>query len=155
MAAITTSRICFIDTDLILEFAAENNLFVLGLCKQIYRQMFLICEKMILFCGKGMQGRLADALLYLSREVFHSDNFEVNLSGKEPGEMTNITTECVVRVIKELEDNGIIMADHVRIKITARKNFYLSHRNKYFYRKYLNSFQKLLSMLLFNMIGIC
>ncbi|GEM_PF-3687874 len=102
-----------------------------------------------------MQGRLADALLYLSREVFHSDNFEVNLSGKEPGEMTNITTECVVRVIKELEDNGIIMADHVRIKITARKNFYLSHRNKYFYRKYLNSFQKLLSMLLFNMIGIC
>jgi CRP-like cAMP-binding protein len=36
--------------------------------------------------------------------------------------MTNMAKECVVRILKELEDSGVIYSDSSKIKIIDREN---------------------------------
>ena len=70
---------------------------------------------------KRMSGRLADIILYLSDEIFVSDDFEMILTRQELGEMTNMAKECVVRIIREMENSGVINSDTSRLKILDRK----------------------------------
>jgi CRP-like cAMP-binding protein len=74
-------------------------------------------SRMVNMAQKRMSGRLAEVLLYFSDEVFHNDEYEMILSRKELGEMTNMAKECVVRILKELEDSGVIYSDSSKIKI--------------------------------------
>jgi CRP-like cAMP-binding protein len=68
-----------------------------------------------------MHGRLADALLYFSDVVFKNNEYEMILSRQELGEMTNMAKECVVRILKELEDSGVVYSEASRIKIIDRE----------------------------------
>jgi len=43
------------------------------------------------------------------------------LSRQELGDMANMAKECVVRILKDLEDSGVIYSDSARIKIINRK----------------------------------
>jgi CRP/FNR family transcriptional regulator len=68
-----------------------------------------------------MPGRVAEAILFLSDTVFKSDEFDPILSRQEFGEMTNMAKESVVRILKELENTGVIQSSHSRIKILDRE----------------------------------
>ena len=76
---------------------------------------------MVNLSQKKMHGRLAETLLYFSDVVFKNDEYEMILSRQELGEMTNMAKECVVRILKELEDSGVIYSDSSRIKILDRE----------------------------------
>jgi len=76
---------------------------------------------MVSLAQKRMSGRVADAILYFSDEVFKSDEYEMILSRQELGEMTSMAKECVVRILKELEDSEVIYSDSSRIKILDRE----------------------------------
>jgi CRP-like cAMP-binding protein len=56
-------------------------------------------------------------LLYLSHDIFGNDEFDMILTRQELGEMTSMAKECVVRILKEMEDSGVINSDSSRIKI--------------------------------------
>jgi CRP-like cAMP-binding protein len=43
------------------------------------------------------------------------------LSRQELGEMTNMAKECVVRILKELEETGVIYSNSSKIKILNRE----------------------------------
>jgi CRP-like cAMP-binding protein len=64
-----------------------------------------------------MSGRLADALLYFADDIFDKDEYEMILSRQELGEFTSMAKECVVRILKEFEDSGVIYSDSSKIKI--------------------------------------
>lgn len=64
-----------------------------------------------------MPGRLAEALISFSDEVFLSDEFDMILSRKELGEITNMAKECAVRILRDFEDSGIIETRGSHIKI--------------------------------------
>lgn len=68
-----------------------------------------------------MSGRLADALLYFSDDVFKNDEYEMILSRQELGEMTSMAKECVVRILKEFEVSGVIYSDSSKIKILNKE----------------------------------
>ena len=68
-----------------------------------------------------MSGRVADALLYFSDEVFRSDEYEMIFSRQELGEMTSMAKECVVRILKEFEDSGVVYSDSSKIKILDKE----------------------------------
>jgi len=76
---------------------------------------------MVNLAQKKMPGRLAEALLYLSEEIFRSDEYEMILSRRELGEMTNMVKESVVRILKEFEDSGVIKTHLSEIKILNKE----------------------------------
>jgi len=122
VAAITTVQACFINFEVFKQIVRINGAFAEGLLEDISAKSLGSLTRMVNLSQKKMHGRLADALLYFSDVVFKNDEYEMILSRQELGEMTNMAKECVVRILKELEDSGVIYSDSSKIKIIDREN---------------------------------
>jgi CRP/FNR family transcriptional regulator, polysaccharide utilization system transcription regulator len=121
VAAITTVQACFINFEIFKQIVRVNGIFAEGLLEDISAKSLGSLTRMVNLSQKKMHGRLAETLLYFSDVVFKSDEYEMILSRQELGEMTNMAKECVVRILKELEDSGVIYSDSSKIKILDRE----------------------------------
>ena len=77
---------------------------------QIYNRFFCLAHKQSF-------GRLADILLCLSERVFLEAEFELPLSRKELAELTGLTSETVIRILKQFAQEGIIQLNKKKIII--------------------------------------
>jgi CRP/FNR family transcriptional regulator len=84
----------------------------------------ILCENSIqtygrFFCftQKQSYGRMADILLCLACRIFKSNEFELNLTRKELAELTGLSTERVIRIIKKLKEDGVISIEGKVFKI--------------------------------------
>lgn len=121
VAAITSVQACFINFEIFKQIVRSNGIFAESLLEDISAKSQNTLNRMVNLSQKKMHGRLADALLYFSDVVFKSDDYEMILSRQELGEMTNMAKECVVRILKELEETGVIYSDASKIKILDRE----------------------------------
>jgi len=124
VSAITPVQACFISFDIFKQLARVNGAFAEGLLEDISAKSLSSHIRMVNLAQKRMSGRLAEALLYFSDEVFNDDEYEMILSRQELGEMTSMAKECVVRILKELEDSGVIYSDSSKIKILDREKLF-------------------------------
>lgn len=122
VAAITAVQACFINFEIFKQLIRKNGAFAESLIEDISAKSQLTLNRMVSLSQKKMLGRLADTLLYFSDVVFKNDEYEMILSRRELGEMTNMAKECVVRILKELEDSGVIYSDSSKIRILDREN---------------------------------
>ncbi|MGC1391192.1 MAG: Crp/Fnr family transcriptional regulator [Bacteroidales bacterium] len=120
VAAITTVQACFINFEIFKQIVRVNGAFAESLLEDISAKSLGSLNRMVNLSQKKMHARLAETLLYFSDVVFKSDEYEMILSRQELGEMTNMAKECVVRILKELEDLGVIYSDSSKIKILDR-----------------------------------
>ena len=121
VAAITTVHACFISFDIFKQIVRVNGAFAESLLEDISVKSLRSHIRMVNLAQKRMSGRLAEALIYFSDEVFQKDEYEMILSRQELGEMTSMAKECVVRILKELEESGVIYSDSSRIKILDKE----------------------------------
>ena len=121
VAAITTVQACFINFDIFRQIVRTNGEFAEGLLEDISAKSLGSLTRMVNLSQKKMHGRLADTLLYFSDVIFNSDEYEMIISRQELGEMSNMAKECVVRILKELENSGVIYSDSSKIKILDRE----------------------------------
>jgi CRP-like cAMP-binding protein len=121
VAALEALQASFISFDVFRKIMRSNAAFNEFLLEDLSSMVIRAHDRLVSQAQKRMPGRLADALLYFADEVFFSDEYEMILSRQEMGEMTNMAKECVVRILKELEDLGVIYSDTSRIKIIDRE----------------------------------
>jgi len=117
VSAITIVQACFISFEIFRHLIKTNIGFAEGFIEDLSIKSFLNHNRMLNLANKKMAGRLADAILYLSNDIFEADEFDMILSRQEMGEMTNMAKESVVRIIKEFEKSGVIFSDSSRLKI--------------------------------------
>jgi len=120
VAAITSIRACFVSSDLLKQLARTNGAFAESLTEYFCSRSVRSHTRMISMAQKRMPGRLAELLLYLADEIFGTSEFDMILTRQELGEMTSMAKECVVRILKELEDSGVIYSDSFKVKILDR-----------------------------------
>jgi CRP/FNR family transcriptional regulator, polysaccharide utilization system transcription regulator len=58
---------------------------------------------------KQLHGRLADILLCLSQRIFKNDKFDLPLSRTDLAELTGMSTESVIRILRDFKDNELIL----------------------------------------------
>ena len=121
VSAITPVQACFINFEIFKQLVRTNGAFAESLLEDISAKSLGSLTRMVNLSQKKMHGRLAEILLYFSDVVFKKDEYEMILSRQELGEMTNMAKECVVRILKELEDSGVIYSDASQIKILDRE----------------------------------
>lgn len=121
VSAITSVQACFISFDVLKRLVRENGDFAESFLEDISAKSLNSLTRMVNLAQKRMSGRLAEVLIYFADEVFHKDEYEMILSRQELGEMTSMAKECVVRILKELEDSGVIYSDSSSIKILDRE----------------------------------
>jgi CRP/FNR family transcriptional regulator, polysaccharide utilization system transcription regulator len=121
VSAITTVQACFISFEIFKQLVRENGAFAEGMLEDISAKSLQSHLRMVSLSQKRMSGRVADALLYFSNEIFRSDEYEMIFSRQELGEMTSMAKECVVRILKEFEDSGVVYSDSSKVKILDRE----------------------------------
>lgn len=115
--AVTEVECCFIGSDMILEFAAKNSQFAFELLKRNNRQNIQMLDNLVGITQKYMPGRVADLLLYLKNEIFRCNPFVTPLSRQELADMTSMTMESFIRILKEFKSSGIISVEGTTINI--------------------------------------
>lgn len=121
VAALTPALACFVSINILKQIVKLNGNFAEGMLHDFSSKFSNTHIRMVSQAQKRMSGRLAEILLYFSDEVFHKDEYEMLLSRQELGEMATMAKECVVRILKEFEDSGVIYSNSSKIKILDRE----------------------------------
>lgn len=121
VAAITSVKACFVSFDVLKQVVRSNGLFAESMLKDMSYKSLATHQRMVHKSQKRMSGRLAEILLYLADDVFNSDEYEMILSRQELGELAGMAKECVVRILKEFEESGVVDSSSSGLKILDRQ----------------------------------
>ncbi len=77
---------------------------------QIYGRFFCLTHKQAF-------GRLADILLCLSERIFKSKEFDLPLSRKDLAELSGMSSETVIRILKKFSEEGLVSMESKKFTV--------------------------------------
>jgi CRP/FNR family transcriptional regulator len=108
VSAVTDVSICFIVLENFNKVMSMNCHFANQLVGHVSNQSVILFDKMISLTQKQMHGRMADGLLYLADVFFNSTSFKLHLSRQEIADLTAMSKDSAIRILKDFERDGII-----------------------------------------------
>ncbi len=129
VAAIDDSVVCAIDKKVIENLVKNNGDFAQSIIENINSCTLYHYKRLITASQKQLNGRMADALLHLSDKVYKCNSFKMDLSRKELAELAGMSMMSAVRVIKDLEQTGVVTENSGQISIVDRTK--LENLSKY------------------------
>jgi CRP/FNR family transcriptional regulator, polysaccharide utilization system transcription regulator len=106
--ALTETQAILIEKEAISKLIKKDGNFAFSIIKRYYAQNSHLYDTIHKLVYKQMNGRLADALLYLSQEEFSGMNIFPVLSRKDLAEFAGISTESTVKLLKQFEKDGLL-----------------------------------------------
>ena len=120
--AIETSTICFINLERFKEVICSNPEFGKLFMREQNENTVHLYQRFLSNSQKHMNGRLADALLYLASEIYIEPISEILLSKHDLAELSGMTRDSVVRVLKSFSAEGLIdIQDKVIVILNKEK----------------------------------
>lgn len=111
------SRVKLIDIKAFKELVSQNAAFAKELIEILSANNVQIYGRFFCLTHKQAYGRLADIILCLSRQIFKQAEFELPLSRKDLAELSGMSSETVIRMIKKFGEDGLIEMDGKNIKV--------------------------------------
>ena len=104
----TSSTIRMIDIQIFRQLLKQNSEFSFHIISLLNEKTAQIYGRFFSLTQKQLHGRLADILLCLANRIFKCNTFELPLSRADMGDLTGMSTESVIRMMKEFKDDGLI-----------------------------------------------
>lgn len=108
VTALVDSLVCFIDRNNFNKVLLRNPKFSFAFIEYLSHKSINQFNKLISLTQKQMPGRLADALLYLSNVVYEDTTFNLHLSRQDLADLSSMSKDSAIRILKEFETDGII-----------------------------------------------
>ena len=108
VSAINETRACFIDIQAFARLLKTSSPFAMEFIKHLNTITIQLYNKLMSLTQKQMHGRMADTLLYMSRVIYANNDFETTLTRQDIADMSAMTKESAIRIMKDLKDEGII-----------------------------------------------
>lgn len=113
-----------IDINAFRELIRMNSVFAKEVIDVLSSNSVQIYNRFFCLTHKQAYGRLADILLCLSDRIFKTAEFELPLSRKDLAELSGMSQETVIRMLKSFHDEGLIrmegknftVIDYVKLK---------------------------------------
>ncbi|MFZ4522610.1 MAG: Crp/Fnr family transcriptional regulator [Bacteroidales bacterium] len=113
ITALTDTSVCFIDLQVFKNILKRNSTFTEEFLKDFSRDVLTVYNRLIYLTQKQMPGRMADALLYLSDEIFCSQKFPMILSRFDLAGLSAMSRESAVKILRDFQKEGLIkISDH-------------------------------------------
>jgi CRP-like cAMP-binding protein len=129
LVSVSDTTVYLIDKESFKEKAYDNSFLMKASLNLLSDLLNSLYSKLISFRFKQMNGRIADALLYFSDEIFNNQIFDMPINMKQLGEFTNVSQENVSRVIKSFIEEKIITKNNKKIKILDKYKLVHLSRN--------------------------
>ncbi len=117
LAALEDSSLCMIDLDVIKKIILQNGKFALNLIEKMNRISDVVLSNKVELGIKQLRGRIAHILLMFADQIYRSDIYELPVSRKEVGELIDMRTENVVRILSEFRKDQLIGIEGKKIEI--------------------------------------
>ena len=117
ISAIDDSTACFIDINVYKDILSTNPIFAMHSHKNSNENTVEQFHKFISLTQKQMAGRIADSLIYLHDEIYQTNPFRMTLSRQELADMTSMSKESAIRILKQLKDDLILKMENEDIEI--------------------------------------
>jgi CRP-like cAMP-binding protein len=104
----TESTIRLIDVQIFKQIIRQNPAFGYRIINILNESTAQSYGRFFSLTQKQLHGRLADILLCLSQRIFKSESFDLPLSRSDLSDLTSMSTESVIRIMKDLKDDKII-----------------------------------------------
>ncbi len=118
-SAITDVNTCLISIEAFSNVFRSNDRFAKSILKHNHKLMQTLFHQLLNLSHKKMTGRVADTLLYLSNEVYQSNVFYTTLSRQDIADLSSVSKESLIRILKDFKDSGIILVEGNQFKIQA------------------------------------
>jgi CRP/FNR family transcriptional regulator len=117
ITALEPSSVCFISVDNFKKVINTNAQFTVKYLEYLNLKQSLLYDKLVSLTQKQMHGKIADALIYLSEKIYGSMQFDLTISRQDLADMTAMSKDSAIRILKELEKDGIIVIKGRNISI--------------------------------------
>ncbi|HZX63199.1 MAG TPA: Crp/Fnr family transcriptional regulator [Bacteroidales bacterium] len=107
-SAVKDSTACLVDVNAFKQIMRSNPDFVDEFIHRISIMTIFNFEQFISLTQKQMNGRIADALFYLSDKIYGSNPFEMTISRQDLADLSGMSKESAIRILKEFKDEGIL-----------------------------------------------
>ncbi len=109
--AIEDSQACLVDTELFKSLVRKNADFAEAFITKVSKLSINNFEQFISLTQKQMPGRIADVLMYLKDKVYECNPFQTTLSRQDLADMSGMSKESSIRILREFKDEGIIQVN--------------------------------------------
>ncbi|MCF8379588.1 MAG: Crp/Fnr family transcriptional regulator [Bacteroidales bacterium] len=117
VSAIADSRACLIDFKAFEAALKDNIHFNLEFISHLNKATIHLYNKLSGLTGKNMHGRIAEALLYLSKNIYQDTSFTTTLSRQDLADMAALTKESTIRILKDFKNDHVIDFEGNSLKI--------------------------------------
>ena len=121
LSTLKDSLVCFIDVNAFKKTVSNNSKFAELMIRDISMKDIRLMQRLVNVSVKQTHGRIAEILLHLSDTIFKSDKFDVLLSRQEIADMTGMSKEGAIRILKEFQQEKLIKCDVQIITVLDRK----------------------------------
>jgi CRP/FNR family transcriptional regulator len=121
VTAIEPTSACYIDANNFKKVLRNNPDFSEAFISTCSYNNVKTYERLVSLTQKQMPGRIADVLIYLSNEIYANPVFEVSLSRQDIGDLSSMTKDSAIRILKEFEAEGIILVEGKRFTILKKE----------------------------------
>jgi CRP/FNR family transcriptional regulator len=115
--AIEDSTACLVETTVFKNLIRTNPDFAEAFIRKVSLLSILNFEQVISLTQKQMPGRIADVLIYLKDKVYETNPFITTLTRQDLADMSGMSKESAIRILKEFKDEDIIKVDGNHIEI--------------------------------------
>jgi len=108
VVAIRETLVCFIDLEGFKKVFASSTKFAELFLVHCSGNYLAALDRMVGISQKQMHGRMADALIYLSEDIYKSQAIGEEISRQDIAEYTCMSKDSAIRVLKEFERDQIV-----------------------------------------------
>lgn len=121
LVSIGETLVCFLDANKLIEIIGLNGAFAkayVAMCSGNYGRSL---ERMVSLGQKQIHGRVADALIYLSEEIYESEWIGCEIKRQDIADYTSMSKDSAIRILKEFERDEIIHLEGNCVKVLDPK----------------------------------
>jgi CRP-like cAMP-binding protein len=110
---------CLIDASIMQELMRSNPEFATEYINKVSIQAIDLLKKISSYSQKHVFGRMADMLLYLQTNIYKDNPFDLTISRQDLADLSGMTKESAIRVMKKFKDENIITLEGNRLEILS------------------------------------
>ncbi|MDP2424376.1 MAG: Crp/Fnr family transcriptional regulator [Bacteroidales bacterium] len=108
---------CLIESDIWHDLIKTNPNFANDFIRKMSLQSIELIDKISSITQKQVFGRMADVLIYLSKNIYFQDSFTLTLSRQDLADFSGMTKESAIRAMKKFKEDQIISLKGNNIEI--------------------------------------
>lgn len=117
LKAIEKTQCCFFDMKIFKNIINNNPKLSEKVIELISQRVISYFDKFIYLTQKQVVGKVAGNLIYLHDNIYCANPMNLTITYQDIAEMTGMTKDTVVRVLRDLCNDKIIEIDNISVKI--------------------------------------